>query len=194
MMCFIVADAHSGQITALLGRVHQGDKSAESALLELVYAELRAIASRHIHRERRHHTLCPTDLVHEAYARLAGGEAPKPVSRAHFYALASTAMRRVLVDYARARSAAKRGGGQARVEAGEFLTSSAVTPETVVCVSEALDELEKFDPRQCAIVEMRFFGGLTDEEIGRVMGISSRTVKRDWAMAKAWLYSQLQSK
>jgi RNA polymerase sigma factor (TIGR02999 family) len=179
-----------GEITALLGRAHDGDKSAEERLLDLVYGELKTIAARHMRRERANHTLRPTELVHEAFTKLAGGDIGNLQNRAHFYAVASTVMRRILVDYARARGSQKRGGDQPRVEAGEFLRGAAVDPATVLMVGEALDRLQQFDPRQCAIVEMRFFGGLTDDEIARVLGVSGRTVKRDWAIAKAWLYSQ----
>lgn len=183
-----------GQITQLLVLARGGDRAAECALMDLVYNELRQIAARYVRKERRDNAFRPTDLVHEAYAKLAGEHRPELHNRSHFYAVASNVMRRILMDYARAQSSAKRGGGRMRVQAGEFLLAGSVPLEMVVYVGEALDELAKFDSRQCAIVEMRFFGGLTDEEIARVLGISSRTVKRDWSIAKAWLYSRLQGK
>jgi len=183
--------AKPGDITILLGKVKQGDKSAEAILLDLVYRELKAIASRYMKRERRDHTLEPTALVHEAYLKLAGEQGADWQDRAHFFAVASKTMRRILIDHARAHLAAKRGGGQRPVEIEQLLSARRLTPETVLAISEALDELSKFDPRQASVVEMRFFGGLSDEEAAKVLAVSARTIKRDWATAKAWLYSHL---
>jgi RNA polymerase sigma factor (TIGR02999 family) len=179
-------------ITSWLRRAASGDAAAEERLLGAVYRELRRMAARHLRRERRGHTLQPTDLLNEAYLRLMRGRHPRQwANRSHFFAMASTVMRRVLVDHARRRAAGKRDG-QARAEtlpdAGLALAHS---PERIIAVDRALSELAVHEPRQARIVELRFFAGLTDEEVANALGISSRTVKRDWAAAKARLYARL---
>lgn len=178
-------------ITILLRRIAGGDRAAEEALLNALYHELRQLAQRHMRRERADHTLQPSALVNEAYVRMLGGAAPEWRDRVHFFASASTVMRRVLVDYARRHAAAKRGGEARAEELQEWMLSVNHTPERILGVHEALTRYADVDPRKARVVELRFFAGLTDEEVAHVLGVSLRTVKRDWREAKAWLYDQL---
>ena len=178
-------------ITQLLIKAGQGDQQAASQLMDRVYDELRHIASNYMRAERRGHTLDTTALVHEAYLRLIGNQNIQWQNRAHFFALASQAMRRVLIDWARKYRAAKRGAGKPKVElekAAVFVESQA---EEYLALDEALNRLEKLDQRQSKIIELRFFGGLTIEEVARVLNISPATVKREWSLARAWLYKQV---
>jgi RNA polymerase sigma-70 factor (ECF subfamily) len=182
-------------ITVLLRRISSGDRSAEEALLPVIYAELKRIASRHLHGERVGHTLQTTELVHEAYFKLVPGAAANWENRNHFFAVAARVMRNILVDRARKNSAGKRGGGRppdVPLEEGMAFADSGDS-ERLLALHGALERLEKQDARQSRIVEMRFFGGMTEEEIAQVLGISSRTVKREWVVAKAWLYGELAS-
>ena len=181
----------SGNVTRLLGQIRQGDREAESALLDLVYAELRRLAHRFIIRERGPNTLETTGLVHEAYLRLAGAAEIDWQSRTHFFAVAARVMRRILVDAARQRRAEKRGGQQERVTLDERVMGNGLAPEEMLALDSALDRLASMDPRQAQIVELRFFGGLTEEEIASQLQISTRTVKRDWSVARAWLHGEL---
>lgn len=181
-----------GEVTLLLERLRQGDREAEDQLLPLVYDELHRIARRFMRRERSGHTLQTTALLHEAYLRLATIEIDI-ASRSHFFALAAKQMRRVLVDHARARLSRKRGSGSTPLELKAEILVIEQPPELIEALDDALSKLGEIDPRQARIVEMRFFGGLTEEEIGLVLGISARTVKRDWIMAKRWLYARLKS-
>jgi RNA polymerase sigma-70 factor (ECF subfamily) len=178
-------------VTKLLLRVKVGDTGAESELLPLIYDELRAIARNHMRHERQDHTLQATVLVHEAFLQLAGNSQIDWQNRAHFFALASRAMRRVLIDYARAAHAEKRPGAHQRVELDSGLMPVGAENTDVLALDEALEKLATWDPRQSQIVEMRFFAGLSFEEIAEVLGISDRTVKRDWTMARAWLHREL---
>jgi RNA polymerase sigma-70 factor (ECF subfamily) len=183
-------DVPEHDVTVLLQRMKGGDPQAASALMPLIYKELHAIAVQHMRRERPNHTLQSTVLVHEAFLQLAGTDKIDWQSRAHFFALASRAMRRVLVDHARAVNADKRPGAHQQVE----LDSALEVQERVVdllALNEALDRLATWDNRQSQIVEMRFFAGLNFEEIAEVLGISERTAKRDWTMARAWLHAEL---
>jgi RNA polymerase sigma factor (TIGR02999 family) len=183
-------DIPEHDVTLLLQRMRVGDSDAASDLMPLIYKELHVIAEKHMRRERPNHTLQSTVLVHEAFLQLAGTSKVDWQSRAHFFALASRAMRRVLVDHARAVNADKRPGAHQRVE----LDSALEVPEKVVdllALNEALERLATWDQRQSQIVEMRFFAGLNFEEIAEVMGISERTAKRDWTMARAWLHTEL---
>ena len=183
-------DVPEHDVTVLLQRMKGGDPQAASALMPLIYKELHAIAAQHMRRERPNHTLQSTVLVHEAFLQLAGTDKIDWQSRAHFFALASRAMRRVLVDHARAVNADKRPGAHQQVE----LDSALEVQERVVdllALNEALDRLATWDNRQSQIVEMRFFAGLNFEEIAEVLGISERTAKRDWTMARAWLHAEL---
>jgi RNA polymerase sigma factor (TIGR02999 family) len=183
----------SSPITALLHQAAAGDRAAEDELLRTLYAELHQLARRQMRQERREHTLQPTALVNEAYVRLLRGRDADFRDRAHFFAVASTVMRRILVDHARRRSASKRGDG---VEPIELRDDDGVAlshrPEIVLAVDRALSELATLHPRQARVVELRFFAGMTEEEIGALLEISSRTVKREWTAAKAWLYQHLE--
>jgi RNA polymerase sigma factor (TIGR02999 family) len=179
-------------VTQLLNRFAEGDAAAEAELVPFLYKELRKMAAARFRRERPGHTLQPTALVHEAYMRVVGRKT-KWQGRAHFFAVASQVMRRVLVDHARQRTSQKRGGIQASVSLDEAMVISDDKCELVLQVDEALEKLSRIDDRQAKIVEMRYFAGMTEEEIGIILGISARTVKRDWTMAKAWLADALQS-
>jgi RNA polymerase sigma-70 factor, ECF subfamily len=179
-------------ITKLLRQAAVGDARAESQLFEAIYAQLKTIARGMLARERRDHTLEPTALVHETFLRLRGRGIDWQ-DRGHFFAVAARAMRRVLVDHARARLAKKRPQSDERVPVEESLEFSAADPVTVLAVDDAVTRLATVDERQARIVEMRFFGGLTEEEIAEAFGISSRTVKREWRVARLWLFSQLAS-
>jgi RNA polymerase sigma factor (TIGR02999 family) len=183
--------ADSEEITRLLFLLRAGEKEVEERLIEAVYPELRRIARGYLQHERPGHTLQPTALVNEAYLQLVGQKDKDWQSRSHFFAVAAQVMRRVLVDYARQKKAQKRDGGRQRVELVDALAISEDRIEDVLAVDEALKRLAEWDPRQSKIVEMRFFGGLTEEEAAEALGISVRTVKRDWAVAKAWLHGEL---
>jgi RNA polymerase sigma-70 factor (ECF subfamily) len=184
--------ADSGAITQLLFRLRQGDEDAGHELASMVYPQLRRMARRVMMGERFDHTLQPTALVNEAYLRLVGTEQDWQ-NRAHFFAAAAHVMHRVLVDCARQHRAAKRSGNRTRVELGDNLVISESNIDLILDVDSAMKRLEQWDARQCRIVELRFFGGLTEEEIAEVLQISPRTVKRDWGMARAWLRGELSS-
>jgi RNA polymerase sigma-70 factor, ECF subfamily len=183
-------DVPEHDVTLLLHRMRVGDSGAASDLMPLIYKELHAIAARHMRHERPNHTLQSTVLVHEAFLQLAGTSKVDWQSRAHFFALASRAMRRVLVDHARAVNADKRPGAHQRVELDSGLGASENIVD-LLALDEALERLATWDERQSQIVEMRFFAGLNFEEIAEVIGISERTAKRDWTMARAWLRTEL---
>lgn len=183
-----------GEVTLLLAEVKLGRQDALPKLLPLVYKELRRLAGHYLRDERIGHTLQPTALVHEAYMRLVGQDRADWQNRAQFMGVSAQLMRRILVDYARERTAAKRGGGAVRIDDEGFeLAANAEQSEQVLAVDEALARLSKLDAQQAQIVEMRYFGGLSVEEAAEALGISPRTVKRDWAMAKAWLRTELSS-
>ncbi len=156
--------------------------------MPLVYDELRRLARYYLSRERSDHTLQSTALVHEAYLRLAGENAPQWQNRAHFFGIAAHIMRQILVEHARGRSAAKRGGGACRLTLDDAIALPRQLDVDVVALDKALDELSEMDAQQGRIVELRFFGGLTIEDTSEVLGISPATVKRDWVTARAWLY------
>lgn len=179
-----------GQATELLKAVRAGDAAAAEKLLPLVYSELHRVANACMRRERRDHTLQATALINEAYLRLIDQEVDW-TSRAHFIGFAAHVMRQVLVDYARARKAERRGGGRERVELEERLLVSPDRLEEIAMVDEALRQLENENARQARVVELRYFGGLSEEQIGVVLGISPRSVKRDWALARIWLFQRL---
>ncbi len=155
-----------------------------------MYAELRRLAHHYMRAERTSHTLQTTALVHEAYLRLAGVDRMQFRDRAHFIAMAATMMRRILVDYARAHARDKRGGGISVTSLHDVAVGSRQDVD-LVALDDALERLARFDPRQARIVELRFFGGLTIEETAEALGVSAKTVKRDWAIAKAWLHQEL---
>lgn len=181
-------------VTSLLNRLADGDLEAEAKLVPLVYEELRRLAASRLRRERPNHTLQATALVHEAYLKLADQRNVKWQNRAQFFAVASQAMRRILVDYARARQRNRRGGRQAQVALDEVCVVSRQPSDEMLAVDESLARLEKVDPRQARIVELRYFGGLTVEEIAELLGISGKTVTREWHVAKAWLYGDLKER
>jgi len=156
-----------------------------------VYKELRRIAASYLRRESPQHSLQPTALVHEAYLRLTGIREIDWQSRSHFFAVSATIMRRILVEHVRAQQAHKRGDGWDTVSLNEEILPSPNRAPEILALDEALDRLAKLDERQAKIVEMRFFAGMSEEEAGTALGISSRTVKRDWRVAKAWLFKEL---
>jgi len=178
----------SNQVTQLLIRWRGGDREALEALMPLVYDELRRLAHHYLRQERNDHTLQSTALVHEAYLRLAGQNPPEWQNRAHFFGIAAHLMRQILVEYARGRGAAKRGGSACRLTLDEGLALSTELSVDVVALDRALKELGALDEQQSRIVELRFFAGLTIEDTSNVLGISPATVKRDWVTARAWLY------
>lgn len=178
-------------ITELLRRLSVGDKGAEEHLFRAVYRDLRRMAASHLRKERSDHTLQPTALVHEAYLRLVKTDEILWQNRTHFYRVAAGVMRRILVDHARSRTAEKRGGAQVRMPVSDLLAVTDSIAEVVLDVDRALTKLALLDNRQAKIVELRYFGGLSEEEIASVLQISTRTVKREWAMAKAWLKGEL---
>jgi RNA polymerase sigma factor (TIGR02999 family) len=179
------------EATRLLAARGDGDKQELAALMPMVYDELRRLAHHHLGRERAGHTLQTTALVHEAYLRLVGQKEARWQNRAQFIAVASQMMRRVLVDYARARGFAKRGGGERRVSLDEAMVVSDERAADVVALDEALNALAQFDERKSRMVELRFFGGLSIEETAEVLGVSPGTVMRDWTLAKAWLQREI---
>jgi len=183
----------SNQVTRLLQDWSQGDASALNELTPLVYDELRRLARQHIRRERPGHTLEATALAHEAYLRLVDQRRVQWRSRAHFFAIAATLMRRILVDHARSRHYAKRGAGVVPVSLDNLATLSDERAGELVALDDVLADLERVDRRKSRVVELKFFGGLTTEEAAEVLGISPRTVERDWDLAQAWLYRAMKA-
>jgi RNA polymerase sigma-70 factor (ECF subfamily) len=183
--------AASADVTVLLAQLVHGDQQAASRIVPLVYKELRQMAARYMRRERVDHTLQTTALVHEAYLKLVEQTPTNWQNRAHFFAVAAQVMRHILVDYARGHLREKRGGGRPVVALDEGLVFSPERSSELLEVDAALRRLTEMDPRQGKIVELRFFGGLTVEETAAVLGISPKTVKRDWSVAKAWLHGEL---
>ena len=188
-----IVGAKRGDVTHLLIELREGNPEAEAKLIPLIYGELRRLAAHYLRGERPGHTLQPTALVHEAYMRLTKTQRVDWRNRSHFFATAATVMRRILVDYARARQAGKRQGIQDTLILEDEFVASPVRSSDLLALDDALDRLNRLNPRQSKIVELRFFGGLNEEETGTVLGISARTVKRDWRVAKAWLYSEVTS-
>lgn len=180
-----------GEVTRLLGLLGQGDPDALDRLFPLVYAELHRAADRLLMREAAGHTLQPTALVHEAYLKLAGGGPPAAASRNHFVGLAARAMRQILVDQARRRKAGKRGEGQVPVRITNAQVGVDLHLDEFLALDEALDGLARVDERLRRVVELRFFGGLTEAEVAAALGVTTRTAQRDWAKARAWLYKEL---
>jgi RNA polymerase sigma factor (TIGR02999 family) len=175
-------------VTGLLLEWQQGDREALDRLTPLVYDELRRIAHRFVRRERDGHTFETTALVNETYLRLVGGQKMEWQSRAHFFAVTAQVMRHILIDHARRRRYAKRGGEAQQVSLDETSAMTEVRAAELVALDDALDELAKIDPRKSRVVELRYFGGLSLEETADVLEISMMTVRRDWRAAKAWLY------
>lgn len=178
-------------VTGLLREAQAGDRAALDELLPLVYRELRQVASRQLAGERPGHTLQPTALVHETYLKLVEQHSVDWRNRAHFFGLAAEMMRRILVNHAVGRRAQKRGAGETLISLEEAGGLSGGPALDVVLLDEALRRLAEFDPVQARIVELRFFAGLTGEEVAEVLGVSESTVKREWRSAKAWLAAQL---
>ena len=178
-----------GEITRLLRDLNGGDAAAQDRLLSAVYHEVRLLADAHLRREREGHTLEPTELVHEAYIRLAGGAGWQ--NRAHFFGAASRAMRRVLVEHARRRGAGRRGGGRRQVTFSDLNVPSVDPGIDLLGLDAALTELEALDPRLGQVVHLRYFAGCSIEETAELLGVSAATVKRDWTYARAWLLERL---
>jgi RNA polymerase sigma-70 factor (ECF subfamily) len=186
-----MVESQPGEVTQLLIKLRAGNKDAESRLISLVYSELRRLAAYYLRGERPDHTLQPTALVHEAYLRLTKMSEVDWKSRSHFLATAATVMRRILVDHARTNLARKREGFREAISLDEAFVASPGRCAQLVALDDALEKLANMDERRSKIVELRFFGGLSEEETGEVLGISARTVKRDWRVAKAWLYNEV---
>lgn len=181
-------------ITQLLGKWSSGDREAAEQVLPQVYEELRRIASRQLRREKNAQTLQATSIVHEAYMRLNGQSGLAWPSRAHFFAFSAHLIRRILVDHARRRNRAKRGGMAERITLAELDALALEKSPDLVELDDALCRLEKVDPRKATVVELKFFAGLTLDEVAEQLGISSETVSREWRRARAWLYTALQTK
>lgn len=179
---------HRGEVTQLLHAVRRGQRDALDQLLPLVYEDLRLLARRQLGREHAPRTLHATGLVHEAYLKLAAGGGVEATDRAHFLAIAARAMRQVLVDHARRRRAARRGGEWAATTLTDGVQGIAFDPDEILALNEALEQL---DPRQRQVVECRFFAGMEEQEIAVALDLSERTVRRDWVKARAWLYRLL---
>ena len=182
---------NTGEVTLLLTRARAGDAQATDKLLPLVYEELRTLAARHLAGERADHTLQPTALVHEAYLRLVGPGDVSWENRAHFFGAAAKAIRRILIDHARAKGRAKRDGGGERVELEGLGVASPVDGIDLEALDEALTKLGTLDPQKVSVVELRFFGGLTGLETAQALGISESTVAREWQFARAWLHREV---
>ena len=181
-------------VTLLLREMTDGDERAPEVLLPLVYDELKRLASGYMRNEREGHTLQTTALVHEAYVRLVDWKNADWQNRAHFFAVAAQMMRKILVDYARKHRSKKRGSGGQRIALDDAITFAAEKDLDLFALNEALTQLESFDERQCRIIELRFFGGLTIEETAEVMKLAPATVKNEWTMARTWLYTKLSIK
>jgi RNA polymerase sigma-70 factor (ECF subfamily) len=188
----ITAMSEVSDVTGLLVACGNGEERARTILMEAVYGELRQLARGYLRRERAEHTLPPTALVHEAYLKLIDQKRVRWQNRAHFFAIAAQQMRRILVDHARAHRAAKRGGG-ATIPLTGVDVADGQSQLDLLELETALEKLAALDPRQSRLVELRFFGGLTVEETATVLGIAAITVKRDWALARAWLFRELRS-
>lgn len=178
----------TGDVTDLLVRWNAGDEDAARDLLPVVYSELQKLARRYLYHERRDHTLQATALVHEAYLKLVDQNRVEYQNRLHFYGLAASMMRRILVEHARSKSALKRGGGAPQVSLEDVAEVSAERSDNLVAVDEALEALHENNPQLARIVELRFFGGFENKEVADLLQISVPTIVRKWRMAKAWLY------
>ena len=181
----------SPDITLLLEQISYGNRDSEAKLLELVHAELRQLAANCMRRERRDHTLQPSALVNEAYMKMLGGGHQNWENRSHFYSAAARTMRSILIDYARTHGAEKRGGIRRKTELLEGMAYVEAESENFLMLDQALSRLAEIDPRQAKMVELRFFGGLNVPETAAALNISEKTVKRDWAVARAWLEAEL---
>ena len=181
------------EVTLLLGQLTRGEEGATAKLIPLVYEELRRLARSHMRRESEYHTLQTTALVHEVYLKLVDQRSVDWKGRSHFFAIAAQMMRRILVDHARGRLREKRGGGDRPIPLDEAFVFAPERSLELIKLDQSLERLERIDERQCKIVELRFFGGLTVEETAEALGVSPKTVKRDWSMAKAWLHGDMKT-
>ena len=179
-------------VTRILEAVHQGDPKAAEELLPLVYDELRKLAAAKMAQERPGQTLQPTALVHEAFLRLVGSENQKWNGRAHFFGAAAEAMRRILIENARRKRAARHGGGQARLDINEIEIATAAPDDELLAVSDALEKLAEHDSQMAELVKLRYFVGLTTEDAAEVLGISARTAERWWSYSRAWLFQEFE--
>lgn len=186
-------DCPVSELTVILQRIDEGDPQAANKLLPLVYEELRKLAASKMARESPGQTLQATALVHEAWLRLGGDDQPEWKNRAHFFAAAAEAMRRILIDNARRKNYQRHGGGQERVNLDGLDLVASMDEEQLLGLDEALEELAKHDVEKAKLVKLRFFAGLTNEQVARVLGISEPTVKRHWAYARAWLFREMHS-
>jgi RNA polymerase sigma factor (TIGR02999 family) len=186
-----MAEELQHEVTQILHDWSGGDQKAPERLMPLVYDEMRRLARSFLARERGGHTLQPTALVNEAYLRLVDQTRVNWQNRAHFYSIAASMMRRVLIDHARAHATEKRGGTAIHLSIDDLHVPIEQRAASLVALDEALDKLAQFDERKCKVVEMRFFGGLADEEIAQVLGVTTRTVLRDWRTARLLLYREL---
>jgi RNA polymerase sigma-70 factor (ECF subfamily) len=186
----------TNQVTRLLLDWSKGDKAALDELMPFVYQELRQLASSYLRNEKQEHTLQPTALIHEAYLRLIDQNTPQLENRAHFFGVAARLMRQILVDHARSRVAAKRGGGRQKIALDDAQGLAAVRdePSELLALDEALKKLASFDERKCRVIEMRSFGGMSVEETARALGVSEPTVKRETRLAQSWLRHELELK
>jgi RNA polymerase sigma factor (TIGR02999 family) len=187
----MAAKVHSDEITRLLLEMREGNPEAAPNLIPLVYDQLRRTARSLLRNERGDHTLQPTALVNDALMRLIGKECLEWQSRAQFFAVSSKIMRHILIDHARAHGADKRGGEFQKISLDHVFAYEWRQADSFLSLNEALDRLQEFDPRLCSVVEMRFFAGMTEEEISDVLKVSVRTVKRDWQFARDWLYREM---
>jgi RNA polymerase sigma factor (TIGR02999 family) len=181
----------AGEVTRLLVELRSGNPEARDKLIPLVYTQLHRLAARYMRRERPDHTLQPTALVNEAYLRLVSQKVASWKDRAHFFGIAARLMRQILVDHARVRREEKRGGKAEKLPLDQALEFSPARSRELTELDDALKSLERVDPQQARVVELRFFGGLTVEETAEELGISPRTVKRDWGVARAWLHGEI---
>jgi RNA polymerase sigma factor (TIGR02999 family) len=186
--------SRSSRVTQLLGTSEPGDRHAGEQLFADIYTELRAVAAQYLHRERKNHTLQPTALVHEAYLKLLGQTRADWQGRAHFLAIASQAMRQILVDHARRRGAAKRGGNRHRIALDGNLVIESNRDVDLLALEDALTKLTRLDPRQAQMIELRFFAGLSIAEVAKVIGMSKRSAEREWTMVRAWLRRELSAR
>jgi RNA polymerase sigma-70 factor (ECF subfamily) len=184
-------DSVSENASQLLRHLNRGDAAAEAKLISVIYDELRRLAGHYMRRERTDHTLQATALVHEAFLRLTKQKDVNWQGKAHFFGVAAKVMRQILIDHARGRLRDKRGAGRQKISFDEGLLLTEARSAELLAVDGAIDRLAKLDPRQARIVELRFFGGLSVEETAKVVGVSAKTVKRDWSVARAWLYEDL---
>jgi len=184
-------EGDSQQITQLLVQWGNGDQKALEDLMPLVYNELHRMAKRYMNRQDSGHTMQTTELIHEAYLKLAGNEEKDWKNRSHFFGVASQAMRHILVDYARSKNSQRRGGLQEKITLAENAMVSSNQADEIIALNDALSKLAKFDQRKSRVVEMKFFGGLSFEEIAEVLQMSIITVQRDWSFAKNWLSNEI---